>query len=368
MSEDLELDWRAGVILLFTIEEGKVRDINYMKKFVDTKKMTKKTLHKHRKTLIEHGLLEKDYDREVDSIIYSVPKQYAYLAQEEELKRSIEEGKTFSIKLQRRILADALLVSPAQIALEEFPPKRELLELAAWIRREPSGWAENDNVKNAKLCLEHCQYLVPEIGKPHEDPDSYVFVWPDEAREELNLKETLSSRFFDLKLIYDAVTADLGKEIFSFGPVFVGAYCSPVVVGYVGYYTHMQPLHRVGQPNVYDVIEEPHSVCVAVRKETDTFIRVVHVESRKGKLDKAWVKGLSKQLKAKKNRMIGYDSLKEDAKRNLLLNLRSVIEQHKLLISSKYASLIEDLWEYSYRKPSSGYVLALAIAVDLCLN
>ncbi len=369
MSEDFELDWRAGAILIFTIEREKVRDIDYMKKFVDTKKMTKKTLYKHRKHLIKHGLLEKDYDREVDSIIYSVPKQYRHLAQEEELKRSIEEGKPLSIKLQRRTLADALLVSsPDQIALEEFPPKRELLELAAWIRREPSGWAENDNVKNAKLCLEHCPYLVPEIGKPHEDPDSYVFAWTDEAREELNLKETIFSRFFDLKLIYDAMTADLSKEIFSFGPVFVGAYCSPVVVGYVGYYTHMQPLHRVGQPNVYDVIEEPHSVCVAVRKETDTSIRVVHVETRKGKLDKAWVKGLSKQLKAKKNHIIGYDSLREDAKRNLLLNLRSVLEQHKLLISSRYGTLIKDLREYNYRKPSSGYVLALAIAVDLCLK
>jgi hypothetical protein len=368
LSEDLELDWRAGAILIFTFEKGKVRDIDYMKKFVDTGKMTKKTVHKHRKDLIEHGLLEKGYDREVDSIVYSVPKQYEYLAQEKELKRSIGEGKPFSVKLQKSRLGKAILLPLAEMVLPEYPPKKELLELAAWIKREPSGWTEDDDIKNAKLCLEHCPYLVPEIRAPHEDPDSYVFIWPDEAMRELRLQGPSSSRFFDLKLVYDAMTADLGKEIFSFGPVFVGAYCSPVVVGYVGYYTHMQPLHRVGQPNVYDVIEEPHSVCVAVRKETDTSIRVVHVETRKGKLDKAWVKGLTKLLKAKKNRMIGYDSLKEDAKRNLLLNLRSVLERHKLLISSRYATLIEDLLKYSYRKPSSGYVLALAIAVDLCLN
>ncbi len=36
LSEDLELNWRDGAILMFTIEAGKVRDVDYMKKFVDT--------------------------------------------------------------------------------------------------------------------------------------------------------------------------------------------------------------------------------------------------------------------------------------------------------------------------------------------
>ena len=93
-------------------------------------------------------------------------------------------------------------------------------------------------------------------------------------------------------------------------------------------------------------------------------IRVVHVETREGKLDKAWFSGLAKQFRAKKARMIGYDSLKDDVKRRLLLNLRSVLEQRRLLISSRYVGLIDDLCEYSYRQPSNGYVLALAIAVD----
>ena len=193
------------------------------------------------------------------------------------------------------------------------------------------------------------------IGKPHEDPDSYAFTWPDEAIRELKLQEPTSPRFFDLKLIYDTVTADLTKETLGLSPVFVGAYCTPVV-------------RYVGRPTEYRLIEKPQSVCVAVRRETDPSIHVVHVETREGKLDKAWIRGLAKQLKAKKNHMIAYDSLKEDARRSLLLKLRSVFEQHTLLISSRYAALIEDLREFSYRKLSSGYVLGLAIAVDLCLD
>jgi len=38
------------------------------------------------------------------------------------------------------------------------------------------------------------------------------------------------------------------------------------------------------------------------------------------------------------------------------------------LIPNRYAILIEDLLEYGYRKPSSGYVFALAIAINLCLS
>jgi hypothetical protein len=249
-----------------------------------------------------------------------------------------------------------------------YPPDTRLLELAAWIRHKPSGWGESDDVKTAKLCLEHLSILVPKTGVAYEDPDSYVFEWSSEAMNELRF-ESLSSRFFDLKQVYDAMTADLKRKVLDVGPVFVGAYCTPIVIGRVGIYGgRMQPLRYVGHPSEYRLVKQPQSVCVAVRKETDANIRVVHVEPREGKLDKAWFSGLAKQLKAKKDRMLGYDSLKEDAKRRLLLNLRNVFEQHGLSISSRYASLIEDLWDYSYRKPSSGYVLALAIAVDLCFN
>jgi hypothetical protein len=276
--------------------------------------------------------------------------------------------KKYALKRKEASLAEALIL-PTTVSLD-FRPIKELLELAAWIRQEPAGWSEDDeDVKKAKLCLEHCSYLVPEIEIPHEDPDSYVFIWPDEAMRELGLQEPLSSRFFDLKDIYDAMMADLNREVLSVEPVFAGAYCTPVVVGRVGIYgEHMQPLRYVGRPSEYRLIEEPQSVCVAVRKESDMNIRVVHVETREGKLDKAWFSGLAKQFRAKKARMIGYDSLKDDAKRRLLLNLRGVLEQRRLMISSRYVGLIDDLCEYSYRKPSNGYVLALAIAVGLCFN
>ena len=247
----------------------------------------------------------------------------------------------------------------------EYPPSRMLLELVAWIRHDPANWDTDDvNVRRAKLCLEHCSYLVPEVGKTREDPDKYAFIWSDDVLKKLKLDYAVSSRFFDLKSVYDAAKGDLSKNAQSEGAVFLGAYSSPVVVGYVGYYTGMQSLRRVGQPNVYDAVEKPQSIGVAVSKENDA-LRVVHVETREGKLDKAWVSGIAKHLKAKKTRASDYDSLKEDDRRDLLLNLRDILERRRLLISGRYATLIEDLLEYSYKKPSNGYVLALAVAVDL---
>lgn len=370
LKRDFELDWRDGAILLFTIEGGKVRDVEYMQGFVEAGKMTRKTLYRHRNRLLENGLLQKDYDSEVDSIVYRVPERYRYLAEEEGLRRSIDEGKSFSIDLQRgrvKSVSRAAIVPLAELVPEGYSPKT-LLELAAWMKREPSGWPEDDCLKEAKQFLEQYPHLIPEIGPPSEDPDSYTFMWPDRTYRELNLQKSTSSRFFDLKLVYDAVTADLDEEVSDVGPVFVEAYWSPVVVGYVGFHTRLMPLRFVGQPSEYRVIEKPQSVCVAVRKETDPDMRVMHVETRKGKLDKAWVCAVAKQLKAKKIDMKGYDSLTEDVRRELLLNLRKVFEQHRLLIPSRYTSLIQELQEYSYTKPSSGYVLALALAVDSCLK
>ena len=352
MEEDFELSWRDGELLLLTLEKGKVRTFDYLKAFHETGIMDEKTIRKHRDALVKVGLLEKAYDMETSSVFFSVPKKYRYLAHEKRLRKSIDEERSFSVKLKTDSHKEAIL-SPTLTELREYPPRRDFLELATWIKREPSGWAEDDNVKNAKLCLEHCTQLIPKIGKPHEDPDSYVFVWSEEARRLLRLQEPTSSRFFSLKLVYDAVSAALTKEMLAVGPVFVGAYCTPVI-------------RYVGRPSEYRLVEGLQSVCVAVRTGTDKSIRVVHVETREGKLDKAWVRGLDRQLKAKKNRMVGYDSLKEDVRRSLLLKLRGVFEQNKLLISGRYAALIEDLREFSYRKPFSGYVLALAIAVDLC--
>jgi hypothetical protein len=173
---------------------------------------------------------------------------------------------------------------------------------------------------------------------------SYAFIWPAEALDMLKLEGAVSSRFFDLDSVYDAVTGDLSMNTQNSELVYLGAYSTPVV----------------------DYVEGSQSVCVAVCKEVDA-LKIMHVETCEDKLDKAWVLGLVKHLKAKKTRAITSDSLNEDDKRDLLLKLRGVIEQHRLLISSRYTTLFDDLTEFSYKKPSSGYVYALALAVDLAL-
>jgi len=48
--------------------------------------------------------------------------------------------------------------------------------------------------------------------------------------------------------------------------------------------------------------------------------------------------------------------------------LRTVFEEHRLFIPGRYVALVDDLNEFSFKNGSGVYVLALAIAVDLCLN
>jgi len=257
----------------------------------------------------------------------------------------------------------------------DFEPTRRLLELAAWMKLNQTGWVESDDAKKARILLTH--YLVPEIKAPLEDPDAYAFQWPDEELKRLDLEELrrlgfcnyTSSRFFNLKSVVDAVVADSGEKVSTHGPIFIGVCSAPMIVDYVGVYgTGMHPLRYVGRPIGYEPVEELGSVCVAVRGESAGRIRVVGVETRWGKPEKAWVKGLAKQLGAKKRRVVEFKSLREDVKREVLLKLRNVLNQRGLVIPSRYASLISELWDYSYKNPSSGYVLALAIAVDLCLR
>lgn len=258
----------------------------------------------------------------------------------------------------------------------EVPSNRRVLELAAWIKREPKGWKSDIfEVKVAKLYLEHSGYLVPDIVSAPEDPDAYAFQWPSEELERLDIEELkrldlyrcVHSRFFNLKSVYDVLVDDSNKKGLSTGAVFVGAHSAPMVVDHVGVYgAGMHPLPYVGRPIGYEPVNELGSVCVAVCKEEEGMIRVMRVEKRWGKLDKTWVKSLTKQLNAKKFRMIEFESLKEDVKRELLINLRGILEQHKLLIPKRYVKLIEELLDYSYKKPSSTYVSALATAVDLC--
>jgi hypothetical protein len=109
----------------------------------------------------------------------------------------------------------------------------------------------------------------------------------------------------------------------------------------------------------------PFSVCVAVCEEAKGVLRVVHVEGRGEKLDKAWVKGVSAQLDAKAQNMVSEQALKENVKRAILLKLRGILEKHTLAIPNRCVKLVEELLDYSYKNPSTGYVYALALAVDL---
>ncbi|MBT0160223.1 hypothetical protein G4O51_09585 [Candidatus Bathyarchaeota archaeon A05DMB-2] len=70
---------------------------------------------------------------------------------------------------------------------------------------------------------------------------------------------------------------------------------------------------------------------------------VVRVESREGKFDKVWVSGITRRLMAKKTCALDYEALKEDDRRDLLLNLRGVFEKRQLLVSGRYTPLIVDL-------------------------
>jgi len=65
--------------------------------------------------------------------------------------------------------------------------------------------------------------------------------------------------------------------------------------------------------------------------------------------------------------MLNYDALKDYTKRETLMKLRSVLEKRLLVIPRKYLPLVEELLDFSYRNPSSGYALALALAVELAL-
>jgi hypothetical protein len=248
----------------------------------------------------------------------------------------------------------------------DFVPTRRLLELAAWMKREPKGWPDNDEVKKAKLLKSH--FLVPRIEVPREDPDSYAFVWPKESCDIPASSELVHSRFFNFKHVYDAVIRESEVSSTSVsGNVYVGAYGSNVMVDQVTTYKDIaRQLNEFRIPSEFSIVEGPYSVCVAVRREPDDFLRVVHVEGREGKFDKTWVKSLCKLLKAKKERTISYDSLKEDLKRKLLLRLREILDQHHLFIPHRYSKLIEEILDYNYRNPSTGYVLALSIAVCSC--
>jgi hypothetical protein len=278
----------------------------------------------------------------------------------EELLEKGEDGRIITKYALRR----PPLLKEGATDVEDVALSRRLLEVAALLKVEPDGWPPIEAVRKARILGKNFRYIVPSIEPSCEDPDRYVFVWSDDAVNKLRLDGCVSSRFFSLRSVYDSVKIDSSKVVQNDCQVFLGAYGTPEVVGYVDFYTAMRPLRYVGQPYEPDPSEMPQSFSVAVCKEGDV-LRVIHVETREGTLDKAWVSGLAKQLKTKKTRAVDHASLKEADKRSALLNLRDVLGQHALSIPSRYVRLVVELLDFSYGQPSSGYVLALALAVEV---
>lgn len=250
---------------------------------------------------------------------------------------------------------------------EDVVPSRRLLEIAAWLKREPDGWHDFEAIRKARVLEKACWYLVPSIEPSREDPDCFAFAWSDAPCSGQRRGEFVQSRFFRLKDIYSAVIqTDEAKSLVGCRNVFVGAYGSDVVAEQAIAFGNMWTQIQVKcMPMELVVDDESFSVCVAVCKEANGVLHVLHVEGREGELDKAWVKGVSKQLNAKTQLILNFDTLKEDVKRDVLIRLRDVLEKHGLVIPKRYVKLVEELLDFSYGQPSSGYVLALALAVEI---
>jgi hypothetical protein len=256
-----------------------------------------------------------------------------------------------------------VLYSPAW---EEVVPARRYLEIAAWLKREPEGWPMFEAVAKAKQLLEgSLKYLVPQIEVSCEDPDAYAFVWSSEPCRGHHRGNFVQSRFFKLKGVFGSVAESSDLPMIG-GDVYVAVFGSEVVAEQFTVYANMESqIVNEYRPMELRVSEEPFSVCVAVSKQADGVLRVVYVEGKSGNPDKAWVKGVSNQLGAKASRILSFAGLKDDVKRSILLKLRSVLEKRKLAIPNRYVKLVEEMLDYSYKNPSSGYVHTLALAVDL---
>ncbi|MEM2970557.1 MAG: hypothetical protein QXR63_06450 [Candidatus Bathyarchaeia archaeon] len=301
--------------------------------------VSERVYYRHLKKLLERKKLEEEY---VEGKSGRKIKKYVLLRENELLVKTESKGSVFYYPRP--------------------PISRRLLELASWIKQQPKGWIESEDLKKAKKLLTH--YLVPKIKASYEEPDSYVFVWSGGCGEQFSLQDFVHSRFFNFEDVYDALTETLETVSFVSGKVFVGVYYCPTIAEYVASYEDMEDqVQWIGKPCEFKVIEQPHCVSVAVCKRADSSICVMHVESRDGKADKAWIKGLAQGLGAKKFQIRKH--LSEDVRRKLLINLRETLERRKLLIPKRYVKLVEELFDYSYKKPSSGYVTALAIAVEL---
>jgi len=331
LEEELELSWRDGAILLFTIEKSKVRGVDYIREFYEKGKMDQKTVRKHRDYLMEHGLLEKDYDKQMDAPCYFVSKTYKSLATNEKFKMAVKEKRSFSIQLLERKawvkgpkpkfdpLESLLRIEGIDEFLKRFP--RKIGELAAWIRYDPEGWAtDDDDVKRAKVLLNEYDKSIPTIRKPPLAPDRYIFDWPDLFRSYSRFKKPLP-RFFDLKRIYEAKWAEAEIKP-SDGPVYLG----------------IKKFRKQGYLEM--------QICVAVRREVDDTVRVIHVELDDSHSEE-WVKALRKEFDGDCLQIT--PSTDEASVRRTIFHLNKVLEQRRLLIPSRYSLLLKDLRLFNFR-------------------
>ncbi len=293
---------------------------------------------------------------------YHLKQLVEKLHEVEEISEKDSKGRL----VKKYALKQSPLLKEGESNPEEVPLSRRLLEMAAWLKLEPDGWPPFEIARKARILVKNYEYIIPLIEPSHEDPDRFAYVWSDEPCNGQRRGEFIQSRFFKLKDVYGAVVQADESKLLMDCDVFVGAFGSDVVaekfVTFGDMYTQIQlkctPMELV-------VDDEPFSVCIAVCRKNNGALCVVHVEGKEGTLDETWVRGISKQLHAKTERALTFEAIEEDVKRDVLMKLRDVLEKHLLVIPNRYVRLVEDLLDFSYGELSSGYVLALALALDV---
>jgi len=289
-----------------------------LRKLMERKNVSIRNYHYHLKQLIEKL-------KEVEEIPVEGPKG-----------RLI---KKYALKEEQIVSAGprAKYVKPIEEIFEGSLAK-VALELAAWIRYDPEDWRRDDvDVKRGEQCLTDYEMLVPEIRTTPLDPNRYIFEWSDYAKERLKIDHS-TPRFFNLKTIYEAKWA-AEAESAADGPVFMG---------------------------VNEFEEERFKrwqSCVVVRRTSGHEFHVVHVEKN---LADDWTSAIREEFDAE--RLDINASTGGALKRDMLLHLRKILEEHKLLIPGRYDPLIEDLLQFGYGESRGEYVLALTASVWISKN
>ena len=279
-----------------------------------------------------------DQSVSVEALHYHLKQLIEKLKEVEEISAKDARGrlvKKYALKEERAVVAGpkAKYVKPIEEVFKTSSAKKKALETAAWIRRDPEGWRREDvDVERGEQCLRYYKMLVPEIRTAPLDPNRYTFEWSNYAKERLRIDHP-TPRFFNLKTIYEAKWA-AETEPATEGPAFIG---------------------------VNEFEEERFKrwqSCVVVRRPSGHKFHIVHVEKN---LADDWTSAICEEFDAE--RLDINASTSEALKRDMLLHLRKIIEEHKLLAPSRYDPLIEDLLQFGYGESRGEYVLALAASV-----